>query len=41
MTQQEYNALPTAEKNDGKLRIITDAPTESITVDWDNVANKP
>ena len=40
MTQQEYNALSTAEKNDGKLRIITDAPTEDISVDWSNVANK-
>lgn len=40
MTQSEYNALTSAEKNDGKLRIITDAPTEDISVDWSNVANK-
>jgi hypothetical protein len=40
MTQSEYNALTIEEKNDWKLRIITDAPTEDISVDWDNVANK-
>ena len=40
MTQAEYNALTTEEKNDWKLRIITDAPTEDISVDWSNVANK-
>lgn len=41
MTQSEYNALTTEEKNDWKLRIITDAPTEDISVDWSNIANKP
>jgi hypothetical protein len=41
MTQAEYNALTTEEKNDWKLRIITDAPTEDISVDWSNIANKP
>ena len=41
MTQSEYNALTTEEKNDWKLRIITDAPTEDISVDWANIANKP
>ena len=41
MTQAEYNALTTEEKNDWKLRIITDAPTEDISVDWANIANKP
>ena len=33
MTQSEYDALPTATKNDGKLRIITDAPTLDIVDD--------
>ena len=41
MTQAEYNALTAEEKNDWKLRIITDAPTEDISVDWANIANKP
>lgn len=33
MTQSEYDALPAATKNDGKLRIITDAPTLDIVDD--------
>ena len=45
VTQAEYDALPAATKNDGKLRIITDAPQIEIPVpddtafwsswDWD------
>jgi hypothetical protein len=30
MTQAQYDALPEATKNDGKLRIITDAPEIEI-----------
>lgn len=30
VTQAEYNALSTAEKNDGKLRIIKDAPSVDL-----------
>lgn len=33
MTQSEYDALPAATKNDGKLRIITDASTLDIVDD--------
>lgn len=30
VTQSEYNALTTEEKNDGKLRIIKDAPAVDL-----------
>lgn len=30
MTQAEYNALSSSEKADGKLRIISDAPTIEV-----------
>lgn len=32
MTQSEYDALPAATKNDGKLRIISDAP--AVEISW-------
>ena len=33
ITQTAYDNLPSAQKNDGKLRIITDAPTLDIVDD--------
>lgn len=46
MTQAEYDALPAATKNDGKLRIITDATSITLVDDtafgssWDGETSK-
>lgn len=41
MTQQEYNALSAAEKADGKLRIIKDAPAVDLWAVVQLASNSP